>query len=316
MPKIAINGLIVLVGIFASNQLLSYKPPKDLGCDNVKEWSMPPDIKDTGYVHSSLVPFREWLVDYLDKKNRSSLTLQQCLAVSSFLRVYAWGGEPCRMRSIPEIYKWLDYCITKWSDPDYTGYDGCYIYDIPITTDQNAAFVITRYLLNNPECKIRTPEELRNKINESVIEDAKDILAHPHKTDMSTAPDCEQIRNPSFWTKLKKWPKNPYRIIIAYELAQKARHRAEKLCLGLHNGAGDAFRHCYWTCLLTRELGLPVASDYSDYHEFSEPDPCDETIMDYTNNRLGMQIGLGTSDCEKGCKNNKNLLLIKEGKCF
>jgi len=308
--------IIILDSLILPNFLFAYGTSKDLGCDNQKQWSTPSDIKDVGYVHSSLVPFREWLVDYLDKKDRASLTLEQCIAVSSFLRIYAWGGEPCEMRSLTGIYKWLDHCITKWSDPDYTGYDGCYIYDIPIMTDQVAAFVITRYLINNPECRINTPEELRSKINKKVIEDAKNILAHPPKIKITSALDCEQIRNPSFWIKLKKWPKNLYRILVAYKMSQNALRRAEKLCPDLHNGVGDAFRHCYWTCLLTRKLGQTVALDYSDYHEFSVPNPCDESIMDYANNRIGVKIGLGTLDCETECKNNKELIVIKEGKCF
>jgi hypothetical protein len=67
---------------------------------------------------------------------------------------------------------------------------------------------------------------------------------------------------------------------------------------------------------LTRKLGQTVALDYSDYHEFSVPNPCDESIMDYTNNRIGVKIGLGTLDCEMECKDNKELIVIKEGKCF
>ncbi len=312
--------IIILCSLASFSFLFGYSASKDLGCDNKTQWSMPPSIEDLGYVHSSLVPFRKWLVDYFNKKKyKPILTFQQCLAVSSFLRTYAWGGKPCDKRSLFEIYKWLDNCGIMWSDPEQNSYDGCYIYDLPIMTDQNAAFVIKRYLINNPECRINTPEELRNKMNNEVIEEAKKLLSDPANLNTLDITDCEKIRNPGFWAKLRKTPLNPYKIAVAYAVSRKAIIRAEKSCnsSSLHNGKGDAFRHCYWTCMMSRRLGDPAALSYADYHEFSHDNPCDEAIMDHKNGRIGVLIGQGQSDCEKACKKDNRLSVIKEGGvCF
>ena len=59
------------------------------------------------------------------------------------------------------------------------------------------------------------------------------------------------------------------------------------------DGPGDAFRHAYWSALMTRELGLATAKYVGDQHEnlAGGNDPKKEA-MDLHNNHLGRQIAL------------------------
>lgn len=36
---------------------------------------------------------------------------------------------------------------------------------------------------------------------------------------------------------------------------------------GLHNGPADAYRHCVWSCLMTADMGVDVATKIGDQHE-------------------------------------------------
>jgi hypothetical protein len=60
---------------------------------------------------------------------------------------------------------------------------------------------------------------------------------------------------------------------------------------GLHNGRGDAFRHCYWAALLARDIGEQDAKEYLDAHEDWADNPPDEKAMDTYNNGQGIAIG-------------------------
>ncbi len=247
---------IAFVSLSVSSSVFTYNTATiDSGCNSKNKRFLSPEIEEQEYVHSSLVPFRLWLVNYLNKKeNKPTLTLEQCLSISFFLRVYAWGGEPCAKRSLTELYSWVDYCATKWLDPEYVRYDtgGCYIYDVPILTDQVAATIITRYLINNPECRILTPEELREKINKKAIEEAKKLLLNPEKIYIDDnknkfnipVPSCEKIVRPSLWTKILKWPKNIFNFYSAQKLVSNAINFAASLneCYQNINGKADAIR--------------------------------------------------------------------------
>jgi hypothetical protein len=328
LNKTNVLGLVIvgLVFIF-SGLLFCYSESENPGCKDDKFWSSNPDIKEPGYVHSSLEPFRLWLVDYFKKGTvRKKLNQQECLAVSSFLRVYSWYREPCGKRSLTSVCEWLDNCGKKWFDPEYVRYDTCYIYDLPTLTDLNAASIITQYLINNPECRINTPEELRKKINKSTVEEAEKLLANPDGIDVYPdknkmnipIPSCKQITNPDWWTKSRKWPKNYIRAAEAEELAKKATEFAKSTakCPGSVNSKTDALRHCYWTCIMTKNYGENTAIDYSDYHEFAVPNSCDEAVMDYVNNRIGVKVGKTGQDCGKGCSDNKDLYILEEEQCL
>jgi RHS repeat-associated protein len=70
---------------------------------------------------------------------------------------------------------------------------------------------------------------------------------------------------------------------------------------GLHNGPGDAFRHCYWMCETTKKCGFAEALIAGTCHEFEDPNqPGDERRMDWYNNAVGRTLGLGGPPCDDG----------------
>lgn len=58
------------------------------------------------------------------------------------------------------------------------------------------------------------------------------------------------------------------------------------------NTAADAFRHCYWSALLTSHLGFLNAKAITDAHEAGPDSVPAETTMDLHNNMQGMLIGI------------------------
>ena len=71
----------------------------------------------------------------------------------------------------------------------------------------------------------------------------------------------------------------------------------------LHNGAADAFRHCFWSCTMSRYLGEHVAETVADEHEKQnnrDGQPKDEELMDRANNLAGRTAALS---CPKNGKN-------------
>ncbi|PKC68445.1 hypothetical protein RhiirA1_416908 [Rhizophagus irregularis] len=68
----------------------------------------------------------------------------------------------------------------------------------------------------------------------------------------------------------------------------------------LHNGSGDAYRHCYWSGLLTFEFGVAGAKGFGDRHEESPDNPPEEKAMDLNNNNVGRTVA---SQIKKGDKN-------------
>lgn len=58
-----------------------------------------------------------------------------------------------------------------------------------------------------------------------------------------------------------------------------------------HNDASDAFRHCFWSALLARDIGEADAKVFTDLHESSPMNPVLEKSMDLHNNRVGISIG-------------------------
>ncbi|MFH1224054.1 MAG: hypothetical protein V1647_06930 [Pseudomonadota bacterium] len=323
--KKLIFGLTVFVVPISC--ILSYETAP---CDENKKWQDPPPLETDGYVDSSLVKMLEF-VRWLNQPNtKYKLKLHECIALSLFAEAYRPNAEPCAKRSLGYIRRYIEFCAKKWWFDPYTYSFGIQCAIFGVNPFNSAAPLFFDALFEDqPECKIGTAYDFREKVEMDDIEKAVQFIENPKlipvKEEPDKIPDCGQIRNPSFWIKFKKLPKNPYRAVIAYGISKKATRKAKELysknntsnCNTLHNGAGDAFRHCYWTCLMTRELGEHTALDYSDYHEFSDANPCDEAIMDYTNNRIGVKIANASSDCEKECKNNKDLVIIKEdAKCF
>lgn len=73
----------------------------------------------------------------------------------------------------------------------------------------------------------------------------------------------------------------------------------------LHNGTGDAFRHCLWSALMTFDLGANTALKIGNMHEQDSPNPPDEKAMDLANNATGRALGvyvISHNDAKLQCK--------------
>jgi uncharacterized protein RhaS with RHS repeats len=81
--------------------------------------------------------------------------------------------------------------------------------------------------------------------------------------------------------------------------------RQRQLPVGsLHNGAADAFRHCFWSCTMTRYLGEQFAETIADEHEKEgnrNGQPRGEELMDRSNNLAGRTAALNCTDKNKNC---------------
>jgi hypothetical protein len=67
----------------------------------------------------------------------------------------------------------------------------------------------------------------------------------------------------------------------------------------LHNGSGDAFRHCFWSAMNARDEGAELARRFGEAHEDWAGNPAAEKTMDLHNNGVGFDIGgpaIGASD--------------------
>jgi len=92
-----------------------------------------------------------------------------------------------------------------------------------------------------------------------------------------------------------------------YDIAGDAKNSASSSGLpGPHNGPQDAYRHCVWSCLMTRALGSDAARAIGGIHEAANQrsgQPNDEKIMDDANNAAGRICGEQNSQktCEELC---------------
>ena len=91
----------------------------------------------------------------------------------------------------------------------------------------------------------------------------------------------------------------PIDAIVAESLSREALNLAGQLSIflggGLHNGPADAFRHCYWSCRMTQEIGADQAERVGNVHEQCGNGPQSETAMDLANNRAGRSVNDGTN---------------------
>lgn len=58
-----------------------------------------------------------------------------------------------------------------------------------------------------------------------------------------------------------------------------------------HNDKSDAFRHCFWSALLARDIGYANALQLTTAHESSFTNDPAEKQMDLFNNSVGLGIG-------------------------
>jgi hypothetical protein len=95
---------------------------------------------------------------------------------------------------------------------------------------------------------------------------------------------------------------HPHQIAVIRADADKALAEAQRLFPGatLHNGEGDAFRHCYWSALLGRDIGKNNAVQFTSAHEGFSDNPSGERAMDLHNNAVGAGIGGANSGSPDG----------------
>jgi len=98
-----------------------------------------------------------------------------------------------------------------------------------------------------------------------------------------------------YLTPAEKWflITHPFKISTIKKNVDKALAEARKKFSGAgqHNGRGDAFRHCYWSALLARDIGKSGAKDFTTAHEGYSGNPSGEREMDLHNNGIGISIG-------------------------
>ncbi len=92
---------------------------------------------------------------------------------------------------------------------------------------------------------------------------------------------------------------HPWNASKIEENARKALKKAEDIFGkgSLHNGSGDAFRHCYWSALLARDIGKEATKKFTSAHESRPGNPKKEKEMDSYNNDVGIEIGRKKTSC-------------------
>ncbi len=63
-----------------------------------------------------------------------------------------------------------------------------------------------------------------------------------------------------------------------------------------HNDKTDAFRHCYFSALLSANIGYSTARNFVEAHELWDGNPVNEFDMDMHNNYIGLKIGVFGGD--------------------
>ena len=69
-----------------------------------------------------------------------------------------------------------------------------------------------------------------------------------------------------------------------------------------HNDKSDAFRHCYWSALIARDVGILAGITFTNAHEDFPSNPPDEKAMDLHNNSKGLIIGFRQKGSEDDTK--------------
>jgi hypothetical protein len=131
--------------------------------------------------------------------------------------------------------------------------------------------------------------------------DGKRLLAHEltHVLQQNAGLQTKLIQRGEKWDDF--WDVGPWDSYKAKQLADEALSAARKTGLpGLHNGAGDAWRHCYWNCRMTNEIGSDQAESVSSNHEKDNEGPAIENKMDLHNNMIGYTFC--GDDCDTCCQ--------------
>lgn len=119
-------------------------------------------------------------------------------------------------------------------------------------------------------------------------------------------------------TPAEKWflIKHPQLIGTIRKASDKARLEARRRFPGpgLRNGHGDAFRHCYWSALLSRDIGAENARAFTMAHEDFSNNPAGERAMDIHNNGVGISIGQAFVSASDTALSNQCAAALTRGK--
>jgi hypothetical protein len=144
--------------------------------------------------------------------------------------------------------------------------------------------------------------------------DGKRLLAHEltHVLQQNSGLQSKLIQRGEKWDDF--WDVGPWDSYKAKQLADQALSAARKTGLpGLHNGAADAWRHCYWNCRMTNEIGSDQAESISTNHENDNEGPEIENKMDLHNNMIGYTFcGEDCDTCCQGKLDSGQLFVIDE----
>ena len=93
----------------------------------------------------------------------------------------------------------------------------------------------------------------------------------------------------------KKYLKSkPHHAYYIYQAGNEATEMTiKKFGKNGHNDASDAFRHCFASAILAKELGYGNAYLFVSAHENYPGNPAGEKRMDMHNNVVGLKIGHG-----------------------
>ncbi len=85
---------------------------------------------------------------------------------------------------------------------------------------------------------------------------------------------------------------HPHHASIIKENKQNALNETiKRFGYNRRNDRSDAFRHCYWSAILSRDIGYYNALMFTNAHESDPRNPKNEKAMDIHNNSIGLQIG-------------------------
>jgi hypothetical protein len=93
------------------------------------------------------------------------------------------------------------------------------------------------------------------------------------------------------------WCAMNFSCLVVEDARQWATGTAEWLYSdSLHNGAGDAFRHCAWAGAIANRVGYETAYTQVVVHEDLSADPMEEITMDIANDLIGLEVGVRSLD--------------------
>ncbi|MDK9809273.1 hypothetical protein [Vibrio sp. D406a] len=93
---------------------------------------------------------------------------------------------------------------------------------------------------------------------------------------------------------------NPHHAIAIKDAKDVAFFETEsRFGINGHNDKSDAFRHCFWSSMLARDIGYKNALEFTTAHEDFPENPENEKVMDLHNNKVGIRLGLSMASNDK-----------------